>query len=233
MSKFKYKVFIESFLIAMILFLAGFSIGYYLEMSRNTKIMESYENEIVYSLDLELQNYYFTLMNETNCEEAIKQNLIFADNLYEEGLKLEKYEEIGQILEGSSVEKQKYVLLKTELWFNTLLIKQKCGNYFDTVVYFYSDDTSNSKKVSQQKIISNVLKDLKEKRGNRLILLPISGDLNLGVIDLQKRIYTIDSLPSILINEEIVLEGFYPLEEIEASLTDLDDFKQTKVIKLN
>ncbi len=229
----RFRVFVESFLIASIIFIAGFSIGYYVEIARHSEIIDNYENDTINSLDINLQNYYFEIMNESYCEESIKQNLIFADNLYEEGLKLEKYEEVAQVSEDYLKEKKKYVLLKTQLWFNSILLKEKCGNYFDTLVYIYSSDPSDTQKVSQQKIISNVLKELKEKRKNRLILLPISGDLNLGVIDLQKRIYNITYLPSIIINDNFVLEGFNSLEDIERYLTDPEDFKHTKIIYLD
>lgn len=229
----RFRVFAESFFIALAIFLVGFSIGYYLENSRHAKVIDNYENDTIQSLDLELQNYFYELMDESSCEEAIKQNLIFADKLYEEGLELEKYEEVAQVSENYIQEKQKYVLLKTKLWFNAILLKQKCGNYFDTVVYIYSSDPANTQKVAQQKIISNVLKDLKEQRKNRMILIPISGDLDLEVIELQKRIYNIDYLPSLLINEKTVLAGFNSLEEIEKHLTNIEEFKKTNTIRLN
>ena len=115
-------------------------------------------------------------------------------------------------------EKRRYVLLKTELWLNSLILKKKCNATFDTIVYFYSDDPENNVIVSQQKIISNILKDIKEEKGNSVILLPIAGDMSLEAIDLQRRVHKINYLPSILINEKDILEGFHTVEEVKRYL---------------
>jgi hypothetical protein len=49
-------------------------------------------------------------------------------------------------------------------------------------------------------------------------LLPIAGDLKLDIVNLQLKVSNIQKFPSILINEETVLEGFNSLEEIEKYL---------------
>lgn len=215
---FKQNVFIESLILTAIIFIVGFSIGYYVENFRTDKIVQDYKQYEVEALDLKLQNYYYQIMSKSSCEEAIKQNFVFADQLYDTGLTLEKYEEANQISGALLVEKKRYVLLKTELWLNSLLLKEKCNAQFDTVVYFYSSDPSNSAKVAQQKIISNVLKTVKENHGNKMILLPIAGDLNLNSVKLQMNVYNVTNLPSILIDEDIVLEGFSTSEDVEKYL---------------
>jgi len=220
----KYKVFIESLVITLLILLIGFALGMYIESYRTNKIIEKYKDYEIEALDLKLQNYYYQIMSQSSCQQAIEQNFIFADDLYTQGLKLEKYEEASQISDEISREKKRYSLLKTELWLNSILLKEKCNHPFDTVVYIYSADPSNSIKVAQQKVISNILKTVKENRGNSIILLPIAGDLNLrkedeniklGSINLQMKIYNITNLPSIIINEKVILEGFHTIDEIE------------------
>jgi len=214
----RFRVFVESFLVASVLFLLGFSIGFYFENSRVSEVMEGYRLNEINALDLKLQNYYYQIVDSENCDFAIEQNFIFADKLYEDGLKLSKFEEASQISEKLLTEKKRYVLLKTELWLNTLLLKERCGADFDIIVYFYSGDPDNTLKVAQQKIISNVLKDIKWEYGNDLVLLPIAGDLKLDIIDLQMKVNKITFLPSILINEDIVLEGAVSVEELKTYL---------------
>lgn len=235
----KYRIFIESFLIAAVIFLIGFSIGFYVENHRTSAIVKEYKLNEIKALDLKLQNYYYQIMDNRSCSKAINQNFIFADQVYEEGLKLEKFEEANQISDEINTEKKRYVLLKTELWLNTILLKEKCQGDFDTVVYLYSGDPTNTIKVAQQKMISNTLKDLKEKYGNKIVLLPIAGDLNLNIVNLQMEIYNITYLPSIIINEKNVLEGFNNLEEIEEYLENSNSKNpkfsgvSTSIIKLN
>ena len=193
--------------------------GLYLESLRTKKIVDSYKNYEVEALDLKLQNYYYQIMDKTSCEAAIKQNFNFADNIYNRGLELERYEEANQVTDDLYREKKRYVLLKTELWLNSILLKKKCNNPFDTIVYIYSGDPGNSAEVAKQKVISNVLKTVKEHKGDKIILLPIAGDLKLGIVDLQLRVYNITKIPSIIINEKTILEGFQSSDEIESYLT--------------
>jgi len=200
------------------IFLIGFSFGLYFEYSRTADVIKSYRDYEIESLDLRLQNYYYQIMDRDSCDSAIEQNFIFADRIYSKGLELEKYEEANQITADLALEKKKYVLLKTELWLNSILLKEKCNNPFDTVVYLYSGIPGNQATISEQKIISNVLKEVKQRKGNKIVLIPIAGDLDLKIVDLQRRVYNISTVPSIVINENIVLNGFHTREEIESYL---------------
>jgi hypothetical protein len=213
----RFRIFIESLILTILILLIGFSIGFYVEFSRTNSVINDYKDFEIEALDLKLQNYYYQTIDRGACEAALEQNFIFADDLYTQGLEIERYEEAGQITDDIKREKKRYVLLKTELWLNTLLLKEKCNADFDTIVYIYENEP-NGVKDTQQKIISNVLKTIKEKRGNDVILIPIAGDPELKAIQLQLRIYEIKSLPSILINEEIVLEGYHSVDEIESFL---------------
>lgn len=216
----KYRIFIESIILTLLILIIGFSLGFYAEFARTNRVIENYKNFEIEALDLKLQNYYYQIMDRGSCEEAIAQNFIFADDLYIQGIEIEKYEEAGQLTEDIKREKKRYVLLKTELWLNTILLKEKCEANFDTVVYIYESDPNDNSKVSEQKIISNILKTVKEDKGNKIILIPIAGDPELKAVQLQMRIYGIENLPSIIINEKQILEGFHTVEEIESYLTN-------------
>lgn len=214
----KFRIFVESLLVVLVIFMVGFSIGFYVEFSRTNKIATNYLEHEIEALDLKLQNYYYQTLNSAECDAAIEQNFIFADKIYSDGLLLEKYEEANQITDDLAREKRRYVLLKTELWLNSIVLKEKCNDPFDTIVYFYSGDPSDNLALSKQKVISNVLKEVKENRGNSVVLIPIAGDLGLGAVDVQLRAHDISDLPAILINEDKILYGYHDVEEIESYL---------------
>ena len=86
MQSSKYRVFLESFLFTLVVFAIGFSLGYYVENSRNAAIEYNYQDNEIKALDLKLQNYYYQIMDESACEFAIEQNFVFADRIYNEGL---------------------------------------------------------------------------------------------------------------------------------------------------
>jgi hypothetical protein len=215
--KSKHRVFAEALIITLIILFLGFLFGTYIESSRTSKVIENYKYFEIDALDLKLQNYYYQIMDKASCEEAIKQNFIFADEIYEQGLIIQRYEDGNKLTRDLLLEKRRYVLLKTELWLNSILLKEKCENPFHTIVYVYSQ-SSNTIKDAEQTAISKTLKEIKKEFGNEIVLIPIAGDLGLGAINLQLRIYNVTYLPSLIIDEEHIIEGFKEKEEIEKYL---------------
>jgi hypothetical protein len=216
--KSKLGLFIEAFVLAVLILLIGFTLGFLLESHRLNSIVDEYKEFEVQALDLKLKNYYYQIMDDASCREAINQNLFFADKIYDQGLVIQKYEDSGELLLSSILtEKKKQVLLKAELWLNSIMLKKKCVGSFHTVVYFYSQNP-NSVKEAEQAAISKILKEIKEEKGNSIILIPIAGDLGLDAVDLQLKVYNITYFPTILIDEKVRLEGFKDKEEISSLL---------------
>jgi len=216
-AKSKNKIFIDTLIITFSILLIGFSIGFFVEFFRIQKISDYYQNFEIEALDLKLQNYYYQIMDEASCAEAINQNFIFADEIYNTGLTLERYEKSNQISPQLLTEKKRYVLLKTELWLNSILLKKKCNNPFHTVVYIYSQNYNKAKE-AEQKAISDILRKIKNERGNKLILLPIAGDLDIDSVTMQEKIYNITYFPTVIIDEKYVLPGFTSEEDINQYL---------------
>ena len=169
------------------------------------------------AFDLKLQNYYFQIMDSATCAKAIEQNFVFADKIYKTGLLLEQYEQSNELTDQIVLEKKRYVLLKIELWLNSILLKNKCNSSFHTVTYIYAHK-SDMTKDAEQTAVSDVLKQVKEDYGNKIILIPIGGDMGLDSVDMLLQIYNITYLPSVLIDEKYVLSGFYDKKEIEQYL---------------
>jgi hypothetical protein len=213
----KYRVFLETLILTLLILFLGFLLGIYIESSRTGKIIADYKNFEITALDLKLQNYYYQIMNKASCDIAIEQNFIFADKLYEEGLTIEKYEQGNKLTDDILLEKKRYVLLKTELWLNSVLLKEKCKNPFHTVVYVYSQE-SNVLKDAEQRAISTTLEGIKEELGNKIVLIPIAGDLGLDAVSMQLKIYNVTYLPSVIIDEKYIIEGFVPESDFKKYL---------------
>lgn len=199
----------------------GFSFGYYMEYLRVNKMVDDYKEFEVSAFDLKLQNYYFQTMDRSACSIAIKQNFEFADKVYDQGLTLEKYEKLDELNQRTLLnERKKYVLLKTELWLNSLVLKDKCKEPFNTVVYFYAQ-TQNSEQKAKQAVFSKSLEALKETYGNQIILIPIAGDLNLDSVSMQMETYNITELPSVLIDEKTVITDYKSVQNLSEYLSQL------------
>jgi hypothetical protein len=213
----KLRIFLEVLFLTWLMVGGGLLLGVYLESNRADQVISQYKQLEIGALDLKLQNYYYQIMDKSSCTEAINQNFIFADKIYGEGLILEQYEKSQKLSNDLMLEQERYALLKTELWLNTILLKEKCSNPFHTVVYLFSQDNSPAMQ-AEQSAISKTLEQIKKERGNSIVLIPIAADLGLDSIEMQKRTYNITSLPSIIIDEKYVLPGFSSKEKINSYL---------------
>lgn len=213
----KKRIFLDALVITIIIFFIGLSIGFLIEYLRTNSLVQNYNNYETESLDARLQNYYYQVMDKSSCNEAIKQNFLFADQIYSEGLKIQQYEEANEITNDLLQQKKRYVLLDVELWLNSVLLKNKCNATYDTLIYIYASNADTA-KVAEQKVMSNILESVKQDRNNTVILIPIAGDLGLDSVNLQERIYKVTSFPSLVINEKYVLTGYHSKDEIEAIL---------------
>lgn len=211
--KSKYRVFTETLILTVLILVIGFAIGFFVESSRINNANNNYKNFEIKALDLQLQSYYFEALDKSNCNQAMQENLIFADNLYNEGLLIDRYEQVNQISPDVLTQKKIYVLLKTQLWLNSIKLKKQCNNSLHTVVYVYLQNPDLTKE-AEQSAISKTLKEVKDQLNNTIILIPIAGDLQLESVDMQLRTYNVSSLPSIIIDEKTVLEGFHNKQEI-------------------
>ena len=71
---------------------------------------------------------------------------------------------------------------------------------------------------SKQKFFSNVLREIKDKEGNKVMLIPIAADNDIPSINLLTENYGIIDLPVILIDEKTKLTDIKSMEDIEKYL---------------
>src|SRR3989344_5619085 len=93
----KYGVFVEALILTILIFLFGFSIGYFIEYGRLNNIVDDFKQQEVQSFDIRLQNDYLSSADNISCDFATEQNFKVADQIYDTGLLLERYEEANQI----------------------------------------------------------------------------------------------------------------------------------------
>ena len=206
-------IFWKAAIFTLIVFLLGVSLGYLLEGSRVKSIRDEYKRIEIEWADAKLLNSYYQTLNPFLCGASVKENLEFADRVYNEGLKLERYERSNKLNNELLIDKQRYALLKVEFWLNSILIKDKCNVDYVNLVYFYKDKPKEEEKVEQE-TQSIILRELKEEHGSNLMLIPLPLDLNISMINIMKNAYNISKTPSLLINEKLKLDGVYNIERL-------------------
>jgi hypothetical protein len=159
-----------------------------------------------------MQSYIEKFSNTTEyCDFLLDENLRVGDKIYEEGLKVEEYEKTNRFSSLFILEKKRYALLDLQFWINTIELKKSCNGNYSTVVYFYSQYDKTAEQVFQDR----VLWELKQKCGPQIIYITFPSDIDISTIEMIKNIYSIEKIPSILINESILLETPTTMGELE------------------
>ncbi len=205
----------QALLITVLIFSIGIITGVILENWRTSKINDLYKKSEIDLLDIKLQAEIYSSGN-FNCEEAIKENVKFADKIFEEAKILDRYETASRLTESIVFEHKKYDLLRTMLFLNSIEIKEKCNNSYYEVVYFYKYNEPNYDIKAKQNVFSKLLKDLKEIKGGNVLLIPIAGNNDISAVNLLLEEYEVseEEMPVILINRKTKVKDVLTIEEL-------------------
>ncbi|MEK6842060.1 MAG: hypothetical protein AABX91_02820 [Nanoarchaeota archaeon] len=205
----KKHVFWQALLLTVLFFILGLVFGVYLEQLRSENF-----NTAFYQSEISLyDSLAVTKLSEggfVSCNDLKEANLEFADKIYTEARDLERFDEKSQLTESLRTIHRKYDLLRTILWMNTIDVNKKCGD-LSTIVYLYTYDAEDVNIKSEQAVWSRILGDLKEKKGNKVILIPIAADNNLTSLDFMAKKFGVQRYPAVIINEKHIL---YDLESV-------------------
>lgn len=210
------NAFWEALLITIIIFALGVIAGFVLENWRTSKIDVLYENSELKLLDIRVQSEIYS-GNNFNCDSAIEENINFANRIYQEAKTLERYEKSQILSDKLKINHEKYDLLRTLLFINSIKIKNECNASYYNVVYFYKFSDKDPEVIAKEQVFSKLLSQLKENKGNSILLIPIAVDSGASSINLVLNTYNISDseLPVILINEKIKVGDVQTLEDLE------------------
>jgi hypothetical protein len=205
--------------ITAVIFLLGFVLGLQLDFIKSEGIQDEYKQTELDWYDIQLKSdYYQTYPNiDGYCDIMIQSNLDFSDKIYSQGLQIEQYEEQTKIMPELYQRKREYALLKFQFWLDAVKLRSYCDAEYNTLVYFYNDDSTGLEEV-YQRAQSNILLELKQEYGPNLILVPLPIDLNIESINLLVEQFNIKETTTIVINEKIVLEGVMSKQKITQEL---------------
>lgn len=214
MLKSKKHVFWEALFLTVVVFFFGMLIGVAFENSQLQKINEYYMHSEISLIDILAMNSIDDIRS-IDCEFLIESNLNFADKIYDEAVLLENYENAKKITNGIELAHKKYDLLRVFLWTDSIKILEKCGRSFSSVVYLYDTEPENLEKKATQGVWSKILYDLKQKKNNEIVLIPIGVDGELESVNLMAKRFGVKEFPVVIINNEHIITELSSLEELE------------------
>lgn len=212
----KKHVFWQAFFLTTLFFFLGLVLGIYLEQTRidNTNIA-FYQSEASlydsFALGKLLDNPL------VSCGDLKMAGVDFANQIYEEARELERFDNSNKLTDSLKTIHRKYDLLRTLLWMNMIEVKENCGK-INTVVYLYKYNADDIKIRSKQIVWSRILQDLKNQRGNEVILIPIAADQDIVSLDYLVRTYGVREFPAVVLNEENVFYDHKTVRELEKYL---------------
>lgn len=210
----KKNVFWEALVITIFIFGIGILFGVFLENSRADKISNLYLTSELNLLDIQIQTRILDSGN-FSCEQAISENLKFADKVYDDAKLLQEYEDASRISDNLIQQHKRYDLLRVLLWLDSVKIKNKCGgDSFHTIVYLYNYQPEDASQKNQQVVFSRFLEEIKSEYGSKVILIPIAKNLDSSSLNFLLKNYNIQEV-SILVDEKVVISDVGELEKIK------------------
>lgn len=207
-------VFWESLLITILIFSIGILMGIAYE-KRNISLVEDYYSKSEVSMmDM------FVLQNliegeDYDCDSLVRATIESADRVYEEAISLQPYEDANVLTDRIIYSHKKYDLLRSFLWLNALRVSEECPDGIMPVVYLYEYETRDVQKKAEQNVWENVLLDLKDEYGNRIVLIPVAVDNNLSSVDVLVSQTGVEKFPAVVIGKDKVIYDVSSVEEIE------------------
>ncbi len=207
----------QALLFAIFIFGIGVLMGFFLENSRVNKVELNLLRSEINLLDEQVRGRIVEDF-DLDCKVAVKNTFDFADKIYYEALKMEEYDSASKFGNQLKEVHKRYDLLRVILWDESLKLKRDCDAKFHTVVYLFNYTSEDTKIRGKQVAFARILKDLKEKHGNDVLLIPIAIDLGLSSTELVTRVYNISSAPAVIIDEKEVVRDIINLEEFESKI---------------
>jgi hypothetical protein len=200
------NTFFRAALLTTVIFLIGIFVGMWFDTLRLWDVQTMLQDITDDWNDARMQSLYYQMFEETPgfCEASIQANLDFNEKIYEEGVKIERYENVNKFTPELLVEKKRYALLQLQFWINSIQLRDKCDTNYTTLLYLHS---KNDSFAMNQKLQSAVLLDAKERCGRDLMLIPLPADIGIETIELIISNFDIENFPVVIINETVSLEG--------------------------
>ncbi|MSS74880.1 hypothetical protein EXS73_01560, partial [Candidatus Pacearchaeota archaeon] len=159
----------QALIAALFIFGLGIVIGFLIEANRTTQVSLLLQHSEVNVLDEQLRGRLLTDLN-VDCKTAQQSSFDFADNIYREALRLERYDSASKFSDELQIAHRRYDLLRMYLWAESIKIRERCKSDFHTVVYLYNYSTTDLDIRAQQTAYARLLTDVKQKYPDSILL---------------------------------------------------------------
>lgn len=208
------NVYVKAVIPTVFLLLIGIMIGIWIDNFRLGSSRKALSESEINWNDAQLLHTYLEKLGKEKCDLAFQQNLEYNNKIYKKGLEIEKVMKANVFTPEVKQEWKRYVLLQTQFWFNSMELKNKCNLQYQNAVYLYRLENLSRDEAINNKVQSSALLELKERCGNKIMLIPLTTDLDLVSVETIVKQYDIEQFPAVIIDEKHVFQGLTTLEEL-------------------
>lgn len=205
-----------AFIVAFFVFWFGILLGITFEKSRIDEVKNFYFESETQISDFELTSNIIKSSN-MSCDMIYQQSIIFADRIFKEASKLEKYDDSNKLTSELIYLHRRYDLLRTVLWMDLIKAEEKCGK-MNVIVYLYDYIDPSLTTKATQGTMSNFLVELKKKYEDKIILIPIAADTGVDSIQILRDRYGLENTPSILFNGKIKIDDLDQIKNFDEGI---------------
>ncbi|MEM0333597.1 MAG: hypothetical protein QXX30_04040 [Candidatus Aenigmatarchaeota archaeon] len=215
MGKIDTKIYLKAALLTILVFVVGIGIGIYLDSIRIGFFASKLEEFQIDFSNLMLEELFFKsfeIENEKICEIYNEKTTKLAEEAGKLGSYLETFKETTKLKSYDlEILKQKYFLTNLQLWLHMKNLREKCNYNVTTILFFYTSLYRCDDCIAQGIILSR----LKKQNPEKYMIFAIDADSKLGIVSTLKQYFSVNYLPTIIINEKVKLEGFYSEEKLK------------------
>jgi hypothetical protein len=206
----------QALLLTLVVFILGMFLGIAYEGNKLDEINDYYALSEISLMDA------FALSSlsddSTSCEILRDAHIEFANKIYEEAFLLEQYEDSGKITDGLRLAHKKYDLLRTLLWIDSTKTIERCESDLSVIVYLYEYETDDLTQRANQRVWSRILFDLKQEKGDEILLIPIAADSDLTSLNSLLKKYGISEFPMVFIDNRHIVTDLSSLDDLNEYL---------------
>ncbi len=212
-KRYKQHLLITSFIVAAVIFLAGLALGWTLDNFKVNAITEALKQNELNTESFLLESEFIENFGGDYCELLNFRIKDLQKSIAQTSEQLSTWGE-GKKFKESDFDylKRKYFLLEIKFLFLLQDMTHTCGKNYDTILFFYNIDDSQSMRQGYA---------LDEVRMTRDDLIVLSFDKNYAAEPLMLVLltkYNIESAPAIVINGQKTISGYTSAEKINALL---------------
>ncbi|MBS3055311.1 MAG: hypothetical protein J4452_02345 [Candidatus Aenigmarchaeota archaeon] len=214
--KLKFEIYLISGAITAGILFLGIFFGVTVSKSKVDNLQSELDKLKMSQEDLNLEFVLIATSRNQTCNLISYELDKVIDNAAQLGERVSLYETSEKIKDDRfSFLKDDYTITLIRYWFFLDRMKTECNRTnFVTVLYFYSNDKCDD--CNKQGLVLNVIKQTYQQD---VMIFAIDSDSRLNVVDLLKKTYQVETVPSLVVDGK-KYDGLVSVEELKSVLCE-------------